>query len=63
MRNGPVHGAAMSPITRPMAKAPLKPTPPTVELPSTRTRTLVQGLDGNLYTANDDGEIWRVVPK
>lgn len=34
----------------------------TVELPSTRTRTLVQGLDGNLYTANDDGEIWRVVP-
>jgi aldose sugar dehydrogenase len=34
----------------------------TVELPSARTRTLVQGLDGNLYTANDDGEIWRVVP-
>ena len=34
----------------------------TVELPSTRTRTLVQGPDGNLYTANDDGEIWRVVP-
>ncbi len=34
----------------------------TVDLPSTRTRTLVQGPDGNLYTANDDGEIWRVVP-
>lgn len=34
----------------------------TVGLPSTRTRTLVQGPDGNLYTANDDGEIWRVVP-
>jgi glucose/arabinose dehydrogenase len=33
-----------------------------LELPSTRTRTLVQGLDGNLYTANDDGEIWRVTP-
>jgi glucose/arabinose dehydrogenase len=23
---------------------------------------LVQGPDGNLYTANDDGEIWRVEP-
>ncbi|TFY98579.1 PQQ-dependent sugar dehydrogenase [Ramlibacter rhizophilus] len=34
----------------------------TVDLPSTRTRTLVQGPDGNLYTANDDGEIWRVAP-
>ena len=34
----------------------------TVDLPSTRTRTLVHGPDGNLYTANDDGEIWRVVP-
>ncbi|MEJ7929771.1 PQQ-dependent sugar dehydrogenase [Ramlibacter sp. AN1015] len=34
----------------------------TVDLPSTRTRTLVQGPKGNLYTANDDGEIWRVVP-
>ncbi len=34
----------------------------TVELPATRTRTLVQGPDGNLYTTNDDGEIWRVVP-
>jgi aldose sugar dehydrogenase len=34
----------------------------TVDLPSTRTRALVQGPDGNLYTANDDGEIWRVVP-
>ena len=33
-----------------------------VQLPSTRTRTLVQGPDGNLYTANDDGEIWRVAP-
>lgn len=34
----------------------------TVELPDTRTRALVLGPDGNLYTANDDGEIWRVVP-
>ncbi len=34
----------------------------TVELPATRTRTLVQGPDGNLYTANDEGEIWRVAP-
>ncbi|MES2888036.1 MAG: PQQ-dependent sugar dehydrogenase [Pseudomonadota bacterium] len=34
----------------------------TVNLPSTRTRALVQGPDGNLYTANDDGEIWRVAP-
>lgn len=34
----------------------------TVELPAARTRTLVQGPDGNLYTANDDGEIWRVAP-
>src|SRR6185437_15157555 len=35
----------------------------TVELPATRTRTLVQGPDVNLYTANDDGEVWRVVPR
>ncbi len=34
----------------------------TVDLPGTRTRALVQGPDGNLYTANDDGEIWRVAP-
>jgi aldose sugar dehydrogenase len=34
----------------------------TVDLPSTRTRALVRGPGGNLYTANDDGEIWRVVP-
>ena len=34
----------------------------TVDLPATRTRALVQGPDGNLYTANDDGEIWRVAP-
>lgn len=34
----------------------------TLELPPTRTRTLVQGPDGSLYTANDDGEIWRVTP-
>jgi precorrin-6B methylase 2 len=32
----------------------------TVELPAARTRTLVQGPDGNLYTANDAGEIWRI---
>ena len=35
----------------------------TLELPSTRTRTLVQGPDGNLYTANESGEIWRVAPR
>ena len=34
----------------------------TVDLPPTRTRALVQGPDGALYTANDDGEIWRVAP-
>ncbi|MCD6077039.1 MAG: hypothetical protein K0R89_977 [Ramlibacter sp.] len=34
----------------------------TVDLPATRTRALVQGPGGDLYTANDDGEIWRVVP-
>ncbi len=34
----------------------------TLDLPSTRTRALVPGPDGNLYTANDDGNIWRVVP-
>jgi glucose/arabinose dehydrogenase len=32
------------------------------DLPATRTRTLVQGPDGSLYTANDAGEIWRVAP-
>ena len=31
-------------------------------LPSARSRSLVQGLDGNLYVATDGGEIWRVVP-
>lgn len=34
----------------------------TVDLPAARTRTLVQGPDGNLYLATDSGEIWRVVP-
>jgi len=34
----------------------------TVDLPDTRTRALVLGPDGNLYTANDDGEIWQVAP-
>jgi hypothetical protein len=34
-----------------------------VHLASTRTRSLVQGGDGNLHTANDDGEIRRVVPR
>ena len=34
----------------------------TVSLPSTRTRSLVQGLDGNLYTVTDSGELWRIVP-
>ena len=31
-------------------------------LPSARSRSLVQGLDGSLYIATDGGEIWRVVP-
>jgi glucose/arabinose dehydrogenase len=31
-------------------------------LPSNRMRSLVQGPDGNLYIAIDDGEIWRVTP-
>ena len=31
VRNGPVQGAAMRPMTRPMTNAPLNPTPPTVE--------------------------------
>ncbi len=32
------------------------------DLPSTRVRSLVQGLDGSLYVGTDAGEIWRVVP-
>ena len=31
-------------------------------LPSARSRSLVQGPDGNLYTLTDSGELWRVVP-
>ena len=31
-------------------------------LPSARSRSLVQGPDGNLYVATDGGEIWRIVP-
>ena len=31
-------------------------------LPSNRMRSLVQGPDGNLYVATDEGEIWRVTP-
>ena len=31
-------------------------------LPAARSRSLVQGLDGNLYVVTDSGEIWRVVP-
>ena len=34
----------------------------TAVLPAARSRSLVQGLDGNLYVATDSGEIWRVVP-
>ncbi len=34
----------------------------TVNLPSTRSRSLVQGPDGNLYVTTDSGELWRVVP-
>jgi aldose sugar dehydrogenase len=32
-------------------------------LPSARIRTLVQGPDGALYVATDDGEIWRLAPQ
>jgi len=32
-------------------------------LPSSRMRSVVQGPDGNLYVATDDGEIWKVVPQ
>lgn len=28
-----------------------------------RFRSLVQGPDGNLYIATDEGEIWRVTPE
>ena len=31
-------------------------------LPANRMRSLVQGPDGNLYIATDEGEIWRVTP-
>ena len=31
-------------------------------LPPARSRSLVQGLDGNLYVVTDGGEIWQVVP-
>ena len=31
-------------------------------LPANRLRSLVQGPDGNLYAATDEGEIWRVTP-
>lgn len=34
----------------------------TAALPTARSRSLVQGLDGNLYVVTDGGEIWRVVP-
>ncbi len=34
----------------------------TAALPSARSRSLVQGPDGNLYVVTDGGEIWRVVP-
>jgi glucose/arabinose dehydrogenase len=34
----------------------------TANLPSARSRSVVQGPDGNLYVATDGGEIWRVVP-
>lgn len=33
-----------------------------VTLPSARSRSLVQGPDGNLYVTTDSGELWRVVP-
>ena len=34
----------------------------TAALPRARSRSLVQGLDGNLYVVTDGGEIWRVMP-
>ena len=34
----------------------------TAALPTARSRSLVQGVDGNLYVVTDGGEIWRVVP-
>ncbi len=33
-----------------------------LRLPTARSRSLVQGPDGNLYVVTDGGEIWRVVP-
>lgn len=32
-------------------------------LPSQRPRSIVQGPDGNLYIATDEGSIWRIVPQ
>ena len=34
----------------------------TANLPSARSRSLVQGPDGNLYVLTDAGELWRIVP-
>lgn len=34
----------------------------TASLQSARSRSLVQGPDGNLYVVTDSGELWRVVP-
>jgi aldose sugar dehydrogenase len=34
-----------------------------MDLPSARFRSLVQGPDGYLYIATDEGAIWRVVPQ
>lgn len=34
-----------------------------MDLPRNRMRSLVQGPDGSLYIAVDEGEIWRVSPK
>lgn len=35
----------------------------TAALPAARFRSLVQGPDGNLYIATDEGDIWKVTPK
>jgi aldose sugar dehydrogenase len=32
-------------------------------LPTARVRSLVQGPDGALYVATDEGEIWKIVPR
>jgi len=35
----------------------------TADLPQARMRSLVQGPDGNLYIATDEGAIWKITPQ